>query len=218
MTDPKTIHLYHGGHNGAEAEFGLAAEKWGLTETTLSFEGHKMARARNVVTLSDDELAFLSYYPLLILERDPHLRKVYLASIRRSWQIERPERSPLFNLIYGAALQASHWTDPLRRPETAGVDPSEYDHKECLEWFRDVPADTIGWTIKNTHRRDISIVGNNRERRPRSETVLPVSERRIMRWNGDPYTLDGGSGGRDRDDGAAILLPYWMGRYHRLID
>jgi hypothetical protein len=170
------------------------------------------------VNHSDDELAFLSYYPLLILERDPHLRKVYLASIRRSWQIERPERSPLFNLIYGAALQASHWTDPLRRPVTGGVDPSEYDQAECLEWFRDVPADTIGWTIKNTHRRDVSIVGNNRERRPRSETVLPVSERRVMRWNGDPYTLDGGSGGRDRDDGAAILLPYWMGRYHRLVD
>ncbi len=62
------------------------------------------------------------------------------------------------------------------------------------------------------------IAGNNRQRRPRGESVLPVSERRVMRWNGDPYTLDGGSGGRDRDDGAAILLPYWMGRYHRLID
>jgi hypothetical protein len=39
-----------------------------------------------------------------------------------------------------------------------------------------------------------------------------------MRWNGDPYALDGGSDGRYRDDGAAILLPYWMGRYHRLIE
>ena len=40
----------------------------------------------------------------------------------------------------------------------------------------------------------------------------------MMKWNGDPYSLDGGSGGGERDDGTVILLPYWMGRYHRLID
>jgi hypothetical protein len=170
------------------------------------------------VNHSDDELAFLSYYPLLILERDPHLRKVYLASIRRSYMIEQPEHSPLFNLIYGAALQASTWTNPLERPDQSYVDPADYDRDECLTWFRDVPADTIGWTVRNSHRRDVTLVGNNRERRARGSMVLPVSERRVMRWNGDPFTLDGGSEGRDRDDGGAILLPYWMGRYHRLIE
>jgi hypothetical protein len=30
--------------------------------------------------------------------------------------------------------------------------------------------------------------------------------------------LDGGADGRERDDGVAILLPYWLGRYHQLID
>jgi len=170
------------------------------------------------VNHSDDELAFLSYYPLLVLEREPELRRKYLASIRRSWMIERPEHSPLFNFIYGAALQASEWRDPLKRPDKAYVEGEDYDRQASLEWLRDVPADTIGWRVKNSHRRDIKLVGNNRERRPRGESVLPVSERRVMRWNGDPYTLDGGSDGRDRDDGGAILLPYWMGRYHRLID
>jgi len=50
----------------------------------------------------DDELAFLSYYVLLKYEDDPDLRAIYLLSIERSWQIERPERNPLFNFIYGA--------------------------------------------------------------------------------------------------------------------
>jgi hypothetical protein len=168
------------------------------------------------VNHSDDELAFLSYYPLLILERDPKLREHYLASIRRSFLIERPEHSPLFNLIYGAALQASTWTEPARRPTEAFVDPADYDQAECLEWFRDVPSDTTGWAVINSDRQDIGRIANNRFRRPRGEIVLPVSERHVMRWNGDPYTLDGGSDGRYRDDGAAILLPYWMGRYHRL--
>jgi hypothetical protein len=39
-----------------------------------------------------------------------------------------------------------------------------------------------------------------------------------MKWNGDPYELDGGGDGRQRDDGAFLLLPYWMGRYHRFIE
>ncbi len=185
-------------------------------EMNTVFQKHTWPSER--VNHSDDELAFLAYYPLLILERDPDLRTVYLASLKRTWLIERPERSPLFNLIYGAALQASIWTDPAKRPNEPLADPAEYDHDPCVEWFRDVPADTIHWTVTNSQRRDIGAVSKNRFGRTRAHIVLPVSERSVMRWNGDPYTLDGGSEGRARDDGAAILLPYWMGRYHRLID
>jgi hypothetical protein len=146
------------------------------------------------------------------------LRSKYLASIKRSWLIERPECSPLFNLIYGAALQATDWTDPARRPDRAYVAPADYDHVACLAWFRDVPQDTVRWTVINSTRQDITLAGDNRFRRPRSREVLPASERPMMRWNGDPYALDGGSEGRERDDGAAILLPYWLGRYHRLLE
>ncbi|HTM52712.1 MAG TPA: hypothetical protein VL175_01715 [Pirellulales bacterium] len=180
--------------------------------------GQKQTWPENRVNHSDDELAFLSYYPLLVLERDPELRKVYLASIRRSWLIEQPEHSSLFNLIYGAALQASDWPDPSKRPTGALVAPDEYDRDECLAWFRDVPEDTITWTVTNGDRQDVTISGMNRFRRPQGRPVLPPSERHVMRWNGDPYVLDGGSEGRSRDDGGAILLPYWMGIWHRLID
>lgn len=57
MTKRPGRHLLHGGHKGTEAEFGRCAEKWGLAETTLSFEGHQMERARNVEVLDDDRLA-----------------------------------------------------------------------------------------------------------------------------------------------------------------
>jgi hypothetical protein len=50
-------YILHGGHKGTEAEFGKLAEEWGLPETTLSFEGHKMERAKNVEVLDDDRLA-----------------------------------------------------------------------------------------------------------------------------------------------------------------
>ncbi len=190
-------------------------EKDGYAMNTV-FQKHAWPTDR--VNHSDDELAFLAYYPLLRYERDAELRRIYMASLRRTWQSERPERSPFFNLIYGASLQADVWTDTARRPESGVVEPAAYDRDACLEWFRDVPTDTTSWTIKNSDRADLGPFYSNRHRQLCSQTLLPVSERHVMRWNGDPYQLDGGSDGRWRDDGTAILLPYWMGRYHRLIE
>ena len=46
-------------------------------------------------------------------------------------------------------------------------------------------------------------------------TLLPPDERPTMRWNANPFVVDGGRGGRAEDDGAAFLLPYWLGRYHK---
>ena len=56
MSDRSERHLYHGGHKGTEAAFSRAAEKWGISETTLSFEGHEMERGRNVEILDDEKL------------------------------------------------------------------------------------------------------------------------------------------------------------------
>jgi hypothetical protein len=50
------LHLIHGGHKGAEAAFGEVAERYGVSETTLSFEGHRMERAVNVEVLDDAAL------------------------------------------------------------------------------------------------------------------------------------------------------------------
>ncbi|NOX53443.1 MAG: hypothetical protein GXP27_03195 [Planctomycetes bacterium] len=166
---------------------------------------------------SDDELAFVAYYPLLRYERDPELRRIYLLSLQRSWLVERPEASPLFNFIYAAGLQADAWPHADKRPPEPFLAPTEYDRDVCRQWFQDVPADTIRWTIVNSNRCDLGRVYLGRHGKLCSTRLLPISERRVMKWNGNPYQLDGGNGGRDRDDGTFILLPYWMGRYHRLI-
>jgi len=173
---------------------------------------------QEMVNHSDDELAFVAYYPLLQYERDPRLRQIYLFSLERSWQIERPEGSPLWNFIYGASLQANRWTNPAERPPEALVTPDAYDRDVSMAWFRDVPADTIRWTVRNRDRRDVARQGKNRFDQARSAEVLPVSERMMLRWNADPYELDEAGEGRERGDGVFILLPYWMGKYHRLID
>jgi hypothetical protein len=55
--EKNNAHLFCGGHKGAEAEFGRAAERWNIPETTFTFEGHPMEHSGNIVMLDDAELA-----------------------------------------------------------------------------------------------------------------------------------------------------------------
>jgi hypothetical protein len=151
---------------------------------------------------SDDELAFLSYYPLLQYETDPQLRAVYKQSLERSWQIERPERNPLWNVIYAT-----------------GAGAQEFDRAESLRTLHEIPMDTITWTVRNSQRLDVPMDPmSDRFKRPQALVVLPYDEIPMWKWNGNPYALDGGNGGRSEDDGAYFLLPYWMGRHHHLFE
>ena len=151
---------------------------------------------------SDDELAFLSYYPLLRYETKPELAAVYKESLERSWQIERPERNPLWNLIYAA-----------------GTGAAEFDSTDTLRTLQEIPMDLVQWTVTNSHRLDVPLDPlADRHKRKQALLVLPYDELPMSKWNGNPYNLDGGSGGRSEDDGAYFLLPYWMGRYHGLIE
>lgn len=150
---------------------------------------------------SDDELAFLSYYPLLSYEKDAKLREVYLDSLERAWQVERPERNPLWNFIYAA-----------------GSGAKVFDREDSIRTLREIPMDQIEWTVTNSHRLDVPIDPlSDRFNRKQALIVLPYDELPMSKWNGNPYRLDGGNGGRSEDDGGYFLLPYWMGRYHKLI-
>ncbi|XOF32604.1 MAG: hypothetical protein ACL93V_11275 [Candidatus Electrothrix sp. YB6] len=48
--------LYHGGLKGAESVFGEYAEQYGINEVIFTFEGHRLNRDRNAVSLSEEEL------------------------------------------------------------------------------------------------------------------------------------------------------------------
>jgi len=47
--------------------------------------------------------------------------------------------------------------------------------------------------------------------------VVPVDERYLSHWNHDPWRLDQPGEGRTLGDGAAYLLPSYLGRYTRFI-
>src|SRR5882724_12886101 len=67
--------LFSGAAGGAEAEFGMAAERHGIEEVNFTFEGHKEARQRGIRVLTTAELQHgdvsLAYVAKLMHRRYP---------------------------------------------------------------------------------------------------------------------------------------------------
>ncbi|WZO97874.1 hypothetical protein EP7_004926 [Isosphaeraceae bacterium EP7] len=153
---------------------------------------------------SDDELLYLVYYPLLMLEKDPARRRVLVQSIARTWepiegeQAIRPEHNPFYNFIYGA---------------TTG---RRCDVDEAKITLQDWPLDLVSWTTKNSQRHDVRMTNAPGIRRHSSQLdrVLSPAERSQARWNSNPWVADGGHAGRTEDDGVAWTVAYWLGVHH----
>lgn len=147
---------------------------------------------------SDDQLAFYNYWTLFRYGFDDSLRRLYALAIRDHWQLERVERNPSWNFI--------HAMSGAPQPDLEGA----------VWTLRNYPLDLVTWTVQNSHRRDLNRLSLNFRRQETSE-LLPPDERPLQRWNGNPFTLDGGDGGHTELAGDEFLLPYWMGRFLRLI-
>ncbi|MEN7547109.1 hypothetical protein AAG747_04275 [Rapidithrix thailandica] len=166
------------------------------TTPGVIYDGHNMGAGG--WNHSDDEMAFLTYWVLYHYALDGSLKTTYGEVIENHWQIEKPEKNALWNLItYGTAGK---------------MDP------EATGWhLREFPMDLIRYDVRNAHRKDLRYLPEN-FRGQSTEELLPPGERKIHRHNANPFTLDGGSGGTAELAGDEFLLPYWLGRYLEVID
>ena len=157
----------------------------------------RLKEFRQELNYSDEELAMLPFYCLFEYERDPPLLNAYRKAADSWWENIQREANPLWTFIY------------LKGQPKAAVD------LPAAVWtlYR-TPLDTIKWTVRNSQRQDIIWAsGTDRFSQRESLNLLPPDERPVMRWNSNPFEIDGGEDGRGEDDGAAFLLPYWLGRY-----
>ncbi len=149
---------------------------------------------------SDDELSFLPYYCLMRYSKDTELRKTCEKSLLRSWKAEQNDRIPIWNIISSAGLG------------------KDCDLNVAVEELQEYPMDIIKWGMYNNQRIDLrknpltDRFGKQQATRP-----IPVDERGITKWNSNTFLFDYPGNGTGEDDGAAWLLPYWMGRYHKII-
>jgi hypothetical protein len=143
---------------------------------------------------SDDELAFLTYWNLYRYAFTDELREKYRGAIKEHWEIERPEKNPLWNFIY------------------ADTGAREFDLDESIWTLKEFPLDTISWTVRNSRRKDLEFLAPG-FRQQTTKTVLPPDERPMSKHNGNAFDLDGGNDGHEEFAPDIYLLPYWMGRY-----
>ncbi len=135
---------------------------------------------------SDDELAFLSYWNLYRYAFNEDLREQYRRTIKEHWQIERPEKNPLWNFIY------------------ADTGAEQFDLAESIWSLRQFPLDTIGWDIRNSDRRTWcfwSEIPGAVDGRGSAARRTPMSK-----YNGNAFRLAAG-GGRREFSGDIYLLP-----------
>ncbi len=157
---------------------------------------------REEINYSDEELAMLPLYCLFRYEKNETLlNRYYKPALNAWWENMAREENPLWTFIYATA-----------QPN------AQTDLESAVRTLYRMPVDTIEWTVKNSHRKDVVMdSGVDRFEHAQSRTLLPPDELPVMKWNSNPFVVDGGSGGRGEDDGAAFLLPYWMGRYYRFL-
>ena len=147
---------------------------------------------------SDDEMAFLTYWPLYKYAFTPALQQQYKQVITDHWQIEKPERNALWNLITFATTGA-------------------YD-APSVDWFlKEFPMDLVGWNMQNSNRKDIDFLEPN-YRGQTTAVLLPAGEVRVHRHNTNAFVLDGGDDGLTELAGDEYLLPYWLARYLKVIE
>ncbi len=144
---------------------------------------------------SDDEMYYCGYWGLYRYAFDAELKTKYRDAIIDHWEIERPEKEGLWNIM------------------TALVGDDNYDFEEAICYLQKYPLDLIDWSVQNSHRKDIEFVKPNFRQQTITE-VLPASELRISRHNANRFDLDSqGNGSSEYSAGDIWLLPYWIGRY-----
>lgn len=147
---------------------------------------------------SDEELAMLSFYPALLYEKNPSYRAALLKGLDGWWENMQREKSPLWIAIYGLGR-------PLKNEQL----------RDAVRTLERMPMDLIHWKIENSWRKELPLAAK-KDRAGKAETTLLLApdERPVMKWNANPFVLDGGNGGNSEDDGATFLLAYWIGRHH----
>jgi hypothetical protein len=146
----------------------------------------------------DVMLAAYQYPILLGCEKDPELLKFYENHIDQWMTMRSDDGNPLINFIYNYS-----------RHKKSGLQAS-------IGFLTDTPLDLVDWTIDHTKRADIEIVHHPVLDEAQVSVLQPASIRATVRWDKNPWSISPGNHHVEREP-VFWLLPYWMGRYLKMI-
>ncbi len=121
--------------------------------TTIGFEeGEDLSNTWNH---SDDRMYFLTIPAFVNFSFTEDQKKKHFASARSHWEVEREEKKPLWNFLYGL---------------TGGKD---YDLDDSIWWLKEFPMDLVQWSVDNSKRKDIIKLEPNFRRQQHAELLPP---------------------------------------------
>ncbi len=172
----------------------------------------------------DDQLDFVNIYPLIVYTDDNAEKEIYKMGLTHHWEYERTERSPFFNIVYGALTE------------------NYCDIENAAKSLSEMNLDLVRWPVFNSHRKDL-VWDTEQEAMgipPQLKYPVEYSARVLVHYDGNPFVCDSGAeefvdinskivnrtstlpGTAGANGMRAMmpyiyLLPYWMGRYHGLL-
>ncbi len=172
----------------------------------------------------DDQLDFVNIYPLIVYTDANSHKEIFKMGLTHHWEYERVERSPFFNIVYGALTENC------------------CDIENAAKSLSEMNLDLIRWPIFNSFRKDI-VWDTEQEAMgipPQLKYPVEYSARVLVHYDGNPFVCDSGAeefinintkvvnrtstlpgtagaNGKRAMMPYIYLLPYWMGRYYGLI-
>ncbi len=172
----------------------------------------------------DDQLDFINIYPLIVYTENDAQKEIYKMGLTHHWAYERVERSPFFNIVYGALTN------------------NYCDIEEAAKSLSEMNLDFVRWPVYNSYRKDIVWDTEQEEMGVPAQLKYPVEywSRLLVNYDGNQFicdsgaeefveintkrtnrtcTLPGTSGANALRASMpyVYLLPYWMGRYYGLL-
>jgi len=155
------------------------------------------------IMYGDHMLATSAFWPLILLEPDEELKKLYRAGFV-SWRgsIGR-EFDPGYDLPFALTC------------------PDEYvDWERLARWFRRNPASRLASAVNVTARHDMPWRAPRTEERGETGWLLPPDEYAISKYDRNPNAFTGEeSGGAHTVESCYVYtFAYWFGRYYGLVE
>jgi hypothetical protein len=172
----------------------------------------------------DDQLDFTNIYNLLVYTENEAHKEIFKMGLTHHYEYERVERSPFFNIVYGALTN------------------NTCDIENAAKSLSEMNLDMVVWPTYNSYRKDIVWDYSPEELGCAPQLKYPVeySSRLLVNYDGNQLVCDSGAEefvninkksanraaalpGTDGADGMGTampyiyLLPYWMGRYYGLL-
>ncbi|WP_256761038.1 hypothetical protein [Cohnella sp. WQ 127256] len=163
------------------------------------------------INYSDESLGWFASFVLITSENDPIRHDQIVEAYDQFYENEAREENPFYTFLY----------------QLAHPNKTDVDLQAAVRYLYRLPEYQIYFPIQH-YRQDVLYIepGDRDKLRIQTNYVLATDERRSMKNNGNPFSIDNQVTGVDpnynynrgtMEVGSVFTLPYWMGRYFEII-